>query len=122
MDAKPIRVFPHEVKSPVRQRISGTPWTPSPTGHIDPATGEPAAPLVKSGLQIDNSAGIAKEAIERARVAADPSNLPSSPIVANSELYEGARAMAIVAGVIEKDQYPEELLYNHSTKQWHVKC
>jgi hypothetical protein len=86
------------------------------------------SPGILGAARIDTSlkiipaaSAIAKEAIERAQAAADPSKLPSSPIAANTELYEGARAMAIVAGVIEADQWPEELLYNHSTKQWHVR-
>jgi hypothetical protein len=74
-----------------------------------------------TSLIIDSSAAITKDTIERAQTAADPSNLPSSAIAANTELYEGARALAVVAGVIEADQWPEELLYNHSTKQWHVR-
>ena len=29
--------------------------------------------------------------------------------------------MAVAAGVLEPDVYPEELCYARSTKQWHIK-
>jgi hypothetical protein len=44
----------------------------------------------------------------------------SLPSAANTPDYHRARAIAVAAGVIEPDQWPESITCNHELKQWQI--